>query len=370
MVSKMEDPNLIATLIPVDDCKLTENAFCLERNEGRYLPPNRRIEEVHTISSREATPAGEHPNNDHCNYDSTHRLQLTFGKEPKDASKGYSFGTDSKKCDIVLGNRGAHGISGLHFCITFDVIHEEKRLILRDSSTNGTAISYSGQARKEVRHHFTWILNLEKEEGKWEVEVHVQGLSFKVELASHKTCEADYNKNVEKFLKNSRTALPLLDGLGMDSHTTTAQPSQPLTPRQLPIYIRERKLGSGSFGGVDKVMDVSTGAIYARKEFYEPQWKKGKERRRQQEEDWLNRVRREVRIMRENPHVSMITLVNWMGSDRREGKHCSGRAFPRGPSALSGDAISSCRKSRGSAQRKPHCCGRNHRNIFSGSQRA
>ena len=177
MVSKMEDPNLIATLIPTDEYKLTENAFCLKQNQGRYLPPTRRIKEGPTISSREATPAGEHPNNDHCNYDSTHRLQLTFSEKPKDASKGYSFGTDSKKCDIVLGNRGAHGISGLHFSITFD---DKKRLILRDSSTNGTAVSYSGQARKEVRHHFTWILNLEKKEGKWDVEVHVQGVSFKV----------------------------------------------------------------------------------------------------------------------------------------------------------------------------------------------
>lgn len=355
----MEDPNLIATLIPADNEKRAENAFCLKPNKGRYLRPTRGIDGP-TISSREATPAPEQPNDDHCKYDSTHRLQLIFGKRPRDASKGYSFGTDPKKCDVLLGNRGAHGISGLHFCITFDVTSDKKKhLILRDSSRHGTAVSYSGQAEEEVRHHFTWILDLNKEEGKWEVEVHARGLSFKVELASHKTCKAGYDKKVEDFLQDSRTALPLLDVLGIDSHTTTAQPSQPLTPRQLPIYIREGKLGSGSFGGVDKVIDVSTGAIYARKEFYEPQWGKGKERRRQQKEDWLNRVRREVRIMRENPHVSMITLVNRTGSDRREGKYCSGRGFPRGPSALSGDAISSRRKSRGSAQRKPDCCGRN-----------
>lgn len=53
----MEDPNLIATLIPVDKRKLTENAFRLEKNEERYLPPTRGIAEGPTISSREATPA-------------------------------------------------------------------------------------------------------------------------------------------------------------------------------------------------------------------------------------------------------------------------------------------------------------------------
>lgn len=367
----MEDPNLIATLIPTDDYKLTENAFCLKENKGRYLPPTRGIEEGPTISSREATPAQEQPSNDHCKYDTTHRLQLTFDEELKDSTKGFVFGTNPQVCDVLLGPRGARGISGLHFCITFDdTIDDEKHLILRDSSTNGTAVSYSGQAEEEVRHHFTWILDLKKEEGKWEVQVYARGLSFKVELASHKTCEAKYDEKIEEFLKDSRAALPPLDVLGIDSHSTTAQPSQPLTPRQLPIYIRERNLGSGSFGGVDKVIDVSTGAMYARKEFYEPQWGKGKERRRQQKEDWLKQIRREIRIMRENPHVSIITRVDWMESDRQEGKHRSGRGFPRGPSALSGDALPSSRKSGGSAQRKPHCCGRNHRPVFPGPQRA
>ena len=54
---------------------------------------------------------------------------------------------------------------------------------------------------------------------------------------------------------------------------------------------------------------MSTGAIYARKEFKEPPLAKSTERRRQQREDWLNQVRREIRIMRENPHVSITALI-------------------------------------------------------------
>lgn len=159
----MEDPNLIATLIPVDTEKLTENAFCQDDNKTRYLPPTQRIAEGPTIASREATPAKEMLDDDHCKYDFTHRLQLTFDQHPKDPIKGYSFGTNPRDCDILLGQRGARGISGLHFCITFDdTIDDKKHLILRGSSTNGTAVSYSGQAIEEVRHHFTWILDLEK----------------------------------------------------------------------------------------------------------------------------------------------------------------------------------------------------------------
>ncbi len=135
----MKDPNLIATLIPADTEKLTENAFRRKHNEKRYLPPTQGIAEDPTISSREATPAKEMLDDDHCKYDFTHRLQLTFDKEPKDPTKGYSFGTNPQVCDILLGQRGARCISGLHFCITFDdTIDDEKHLILRDSSTNGT----------------------------------------------------------------------------------------------------------------------------------------------------------------------------------------------------------------------------------------
>ncbi|KAL8816167.1 MAG: hypothetical protein Q9223_004776 [Gallowayella weberi] len=285
----MEDPNLIATLIPFDDYRRAENA-------------------------REATPARDQQNDGHSKYDSTHRLQLTFDEKPKD-TRGYCFGTDQQKCDVLLGNRGAYDISGLHFWITFDDTIDKRgpRLILRDSSTNGTAVGYNDQAIKEVRRHFTWILDLEKEEGKWEVVVNVRELRFKVELASHETCKAKYDEKVEDFLRRKSGTLPSVDGLGIDSYTTTAQTSQASTPKQLPIYISERELGHGSFGRVDRVIDVSTGVVYARKEFYEPRWGKNEECRREQEEHWLDQARREIRIMRENSHVSITT--QWVGWD-------------------------------------------------------
>ncbi len=310
----MAESNLIATLIPLDGKRLAENAFRLNYNEARHLPPSDEIRAGSVISSREATPAGEARNDDddHCKYDFAHRLQLTFEKKPKDPTKGFSFGTNEKVCDVVLGERGTRGISGLHFCITFGVDYNGRTcLMLKDSSTNGMAVSYGDQAEYEVRHHFTWILDLKDEKGKWEIRVHVRGLEFKVELASHETGNADYDKNMKEFLEASRPALPSLDVLGIYSHATTAQDSQALTPRRRPIYISERQLGSGSFGKVDKVFNVSTGAIYARKKFYEPQWARGQEERRKQKEDWLHQVGREIRIMRENPHVSMIT--QWIG---------------------------------------------------------
>lgn len=57
--SIMENPDLIVILIPVDNEKRAENAFRLDYNKERYLGPTRGILEGPTISSREATPAGE-----------------------------------------------------------------------------------------------------------------------------------------------------------------------------------------------------------------------------------------------------------------------------------------------------------------------
>ena len=334
----MENPKLIATLIPVDGP--TEYIFSNETNKARCLPPTRGRfdEEGPAISSREPTPACALSWNDDGKDDlkCRHRLLLNFDEPPKDPAKGYAFGTDEKKCDVVLAPRGARGISGVHFHITFDVIRGERRLVLRDSSTNGSAVSYSGQAEHEVRHKFPWILNLEKDkgekkegkekeekgkgkkEGEWKLKIHVRGLEFKVELTSHRTCEVDYEKNVTKFLKLSRTADPPLGGLSIDSYMTEVMPSQSRTPGQRPIYIREDNLGKGAFGQVDRVVDVSTGAIYARKTFHEPSWAKNTERRKLQREKWLNRIRREIRIMREHPHVSIIIRAGETDADHCE----------------------------------------------------
>ena len=80
----MEDPNLIATLIPTDTFQLTDTAFRHEHNKNYYLPPTRGIQERPITSSREATPAAnEELVKNYRLYDSTHRLRLTLDKEKK-----------------------------------------------------------------------------------------------------------------------------------------------------------------------------------------------------------------------------------------------------------------------------------------------
>jgi len=84
-------------------------------------------------------------------------------------------------------------------------------------------------------------------------------------------CKIKYDKKIEKFLTDSCAALFSLDVLEIDSYTTIAQSSQILTLRQLLIYICKQKLESNLFEEVNKVIDVSIDAMYARKKFYESQ---------------------------------------------------------------------------------------------------
>jgi hypothetical protein len=118
----MEDPNLIATLIPVDTKKLAENAFRLKHNEARYQSSVGCIAHFPTISSRESTPGLEieteinefKRNTADLDYSSAHCIQLTFDKMPKDLTKGFAFGINEQTCDVLLGYRGTVGISNLH----------------------------------------------------------------------------------------------------------------------------------------------------------------------------------------------------------------------------------------------------------------
>ena len=184
-----------------------------------------------------------------------------------------------------MGYRGVGGIGGHHFNITFN---EQGHPILEGRSTWGTAVSYDGQAKDEVRYRFIWRLDLEKEDGKedgkwdgkengkedekWDIEVHIPvkaGLAFKVKLATYDTCKAEYREKVNEFLVYRPTVQ--LNGLGLDnSNKSIAPDSETLTPKERPVYIKARNFGNGLFGAVDLIIDVNTKLKQARKRFFEP----------------------------------------------------------------------------------------------------
>jgi len=260
----MDDPNTILTIRGADE--RAARLLSLSHNRDRYLAASYAVDSATELTSREATPAVAEEEAD--GQDCSSRIRLTFDKPPKNKQE-FVFGSDEKFCDVRLGSRRS-GISGRHFCITFD---DYGRTILKDLSRSGTYVSYDGQGQNERKCKFTWIFF-----PNFEIKVKLktnryENLIFEIKLGTHETCKAEYQANVMTFLEESRNTIFPLGLLDIRSQETTAPPSQAtsraLSPRQRPFYLLRRELGSGAFGMVYQAVDVSTAEIYAAKGFNE-----------------------------------------------------------------------------------------------------
>ena len=58
--------------------------------------------------------------------------------------------------------------------------------------------------------------------------------------------------NLQTLIEAGKAIFPAISPLGLNSDPTTAAPSQPWTPRYLPIYINLDLIGQGEFGEVKK----------------------------------------------------------------------------------------------------------------------
>jgi hypothetical protein len=281
----MEDPNLIACLYPAKpehNSKYTWDTIRMRENSARYTPPLGGIEPGPEHGSRESTASVEDDEDD--DPTSYPGLQLTFNFK---AGPGLVLGTDRNGCDIVLPKLADNKISRRHCYLTFDA---KRRLILRDLSAHGTTVTYDGQGDEKRRtivtyddkgrekcHHFTWILSDNHLKDVQKIVIIIQEIEFQIIVSKHETYPGLYIDNVDRFLlqANADDELPF-GALGIQSASSTAHQSGALTP-QTPIYIDQGRLGSGAYSIVNRVWNVSTGFLYARKEVFnmkESAWKK------------------------------------------------------------------------------------------------
>lgn len=263
------------TLEPAD--VTAERALGRSHNRDRYLPGDSLEGEFTEYSSREPTRSPS--------ASSGSRLQLTFDKRPKDIKHGFVFGSDPRICDVLLGGK-ADGFSGRHFCIAFN---ERGEVTLKNMSNRVASVSYKGEDAPK-RNHFTWILF-----GTYKniiVTMAKGNLKFKIVWPDKRNQEYKdiYKAHRNRYLEETHDAMPWFDQLDVQSQQITAQVTQQHSPRQQPIYLLEKELGSGTSGIVYKTIDVSTGYQYAAKEFHGFDWK------------------REVEILRLISHVSTVIV--------------------------------------------------------------
>ena len=92
--------------------------------------------------------------------------------------------------------------------------------------------------------------------GQWPRHVPQIPTHVKVEIPNHQASTDEYLTQLREFAKKSNTTVPTLHGLGLDSTTATATPSQSQTPSNRAIYYDEKPLGRGGFGQARRVIRI------------------------------------------------------------------------------------------------------------------
>ncbi|KAL8856088.1 MAG: hypothetical protein Q9178_007283 [Gyalolechia marmorata] len=256
------NPRLITTLVAGD--ALAERAWIRPENEDRCQPASKSDDRNVDIPSRGTTPGISDTAEALVS-----KIHLSMDHGPKNPDKGFVFGSDPVRCDVVIGEWPA--FSREHFRITFNARGD---VILKDTSRFPTSVNYKHEAPSS-RNHFTWVLLDDYEN------IHVtlncgkpNQLIFKIERPhNRKHCLSQYEAYREIYLNRERhSTLPLMGQLGVESQQPTATVTASESPRQHSIYLKQAKLGAGTFGTVYKVVDVSTGSVYAGKASHDGSW--------------------------------------------------------------------------------------------------
>ena len=301
----MDDLDIIAILTPAHDYRgrNAEIAFGQRHNAARYHEGTEgSIATEQADDSRDPTPAPTPPLVERSGC-----LVLRFSDFLINAAEGVLFGKHEHSCDILIHCRGVRGVSGRHFAI---VVKEDSSWYLEDFfSTHGTAVSYDGKTAHHKRKHERWIIaHPSKSDKQWnELIVCAGDVAFEIDFPNQAAGYPTYQANLEAFIRKSREALPGLGVLGLDSHDSTATPSQVATPdpSRHPIYVEYEEVGRGAFAKVVKVMSNRDGIFYAMKKFFRPsegRVENGRKRRRDSDA-WLEKKRKEADIMRNSAHV-------------------------------------------------------------------
>ncbi|KAI3532312.1 hypothetical protein CABS02_13897 [Colletotrichum abscissum] len=283
----MNETDIIAHLYPF--ANIGERTTKAIKASSRYVPPLIEFTERHyDRHERESTEPSANP--DASAYDYLPRLELRFSDIPR-TSRGVVIGSDPD-CDVVLPYRG---ISGRHFCLTFD---SADRLIVKDlGSLMGTEVTYDDEGEGK-RSNFCWIVGGHKipNEKRIVISVH-HTVSFYISVPHHDTTSPEHADRVSRFLRGAASTEDLLGDLALPNRPGTELPTGTHTPGQGGIYLK-KKLGQGTFGSVTHLWDVSTGREFALKE---PTIVAA--RRQQVRKEW----KQEARIMGQISHVSTLT---------------------------------------------------------------
>lgn len=250
----MDKPNLVARLVALNE--RTRKAWAHPHNRKHYVPASFQGSKVRGGAIREFTPSEEDMIKNVRKEDTEPELRLYFYNCPKDQTKGWVFGSDRNACDIYCGEldeESHYNIGRQTFSIT---LNDEGQVILKHlRNTNRTRVQYDSQDAG-ARQEFVWIM-----------------LPYCPRIYVCSAKELKFEVKVLQLKEQTDLCLEyrsvfLADRRPLESWRTA--PSLLSAPQMEPFYYvrKDRPLGSGSFGSVYNVVDVSTGVEYAGKTFH------------------------------------------------------------------------------------------------------
>ena len=260
--------HLVARLVAQNE--RTRQAWAHPHNKAFYKPASFQGFPVRDGGDREPTPGDEEMISNGHAQDTEPELRLYLNKRPKDMSKGWVFGSDQSACDIYCGEHSKseqYNIGRQTFSM---MINRQSQVILKHlNNINQTLVSYEMQ-RPGDRQQFVYIMLPDCRV----FVISAKKLKFKVIVvnpsALTEPSRTPHMQLRSQFIKDAEDSMPSMPHLLVDSGPIKPNSSLVNTPKTQPFYYvrKDRLLGSGSFGKVYIVVDVSTGIEYAGKMFY------------------------------------------------------------------------------------------------------
>ena len=134
-----------------------------------------------------------------------------------------------------------------------------------------------------------------------------QRFEFRIRFPNHGKNLSCYEEAVTNFVKARNAAIPSITQLLLDSQVTTAASSPPMAAISIQkLYWTPFKLGEGTFANVYKMYHKDTMESFALKVFKRPIVRQKRRTGADMAwplERWLDDIRREVKLMREQKHV-------------------------------------------------------------------
>ena len=224
------------------------------------------------------------------------QLHLQFDPEPKDATQGFVFGTDDKKCDVQLlenpdpDKKKRYGISRRHFRIDFNWKSGLLRLN-NMSSTNGT-----GMSAPSVKHGFQSLKsnNMHMLHPAEQTKVRVGTLEFEISFPTRGKSQRRYDRNWDLYRRKHGDDVPEIDSLAIQPTLEITRFVQRREGRRN-AYLLHDEIGTGQYGTVCKASDPRTGELFAAKQFVT------------RKPGWDAKAYMEIAISQDVTHVSIIT---------------------------------------------------------------